>query len=113
MENHELYTSIEAEFLDAYRSRAGGNEGRARVCARRAAGLAIGQYYEYCLEKTSPTSAYELLQWFTERAEIPQDLRDAARRLTVRVTPEYDLPHFEDPLEDAHLLVNAILEGHV
>jgi hypothetical protein len=113
MENHELRTSIEAEFSDAHSSRADGNEGRARVCARRAAGLAIGQYYEHCLEKPSPTSAYVLLQWFSERAEIPQDLRDAASRLIVRVTPEYKLPHFEDPLEDARFLVKAILEGDV
>ena len=113
MEHHELRISIEAEFADAQRSRADGNEGRARVCARRAAGLAIGQYYEHCLERPSPTSAYVLLQWFSERVEIPQDLRDAAKRLTVRVTPEYKLPHFEDPLEDACSLVKAILEGDV
>jgi len=113
MENHELTVSIEAEFSDARESRTAGNEGRARVCARRAAGLAIGQYYERCLGKPPPASAYQLLQWFSERVEIPDDLQDAARRLTVRVTPEYELPHFEDPLEDAQFLVKAILEGDV
>ena len=113
MEKSELKKSIEAELLDARNSRDGGNEGRARVCARRAAGLAIGQYYEECMGERPPTSAYVLLQWFSDREEMPENLRDAARRLTVRVTPAYVLPHEEDPLEDAQLLIQAFLAGRL
>ena len=111
MENHEIRKSIEAELLDSASSRSEGNEGRARVCAMRAAGLAIGQYYQQCLGETPPASAYVLLQWFSERQELPEDLRDAARRLTVRVTHDYELPHSEDPIEDAQYLVESVLDG--
>jgi hypothetical protein len=109
MENHQLIKMVEAEIADAQMSRSGGNEGRARVCARRAAGLAISTYYEKCLDQSPPASAYVLLQWYSEQEEISKDLREAARRLTVRVTPEYELPHDEDPIEDAKSLVQHIL----
>ena len=110
MENYELEKMIQAELADARNSRAAGNEGRARVCARRAAGLAIGRYFERWMDQPLPASAYVLLQWLSEREEIQDDLRAAARRLTVRVTPEYKLPHIEDPIDDAQMLVQGFLE---
>lgn len=113
MEDHDIRLSIEAELSDARESRAQGKEGRARVCARRAAGLALGHYYERCLGKPAPASAYQLLQWFSQRKETPEELRETARRLIVRVTPEYKLPHSEDPLEDAQSLIMAILDGTI
>jgi hypothetical protein len=39
-----LHEQIEKEFELAERARANGNEGRARVCARRAAGIAAREY---------------------------------------------------------------------
>jgi hypothetical protein len=105
--------AIEAEFVHAHYSRAKGNEGRARVCARRAAGLAIGIFFEQCMSKSPPKSAYSLLQWFSQREEIPEHLKLSAQRLTERVTPEYKLPHNEDPIEDAQRIVTTILEGKV
>jgi hypothetical protein len=105
--------AIEAELLDAQESRDKAKEGRARVCARRAAGLAIGMYYEKHIGHSPIQNAYKLLQWFSRREEIPEYLQQAARRLTVRVTPAYDLPHQEDPIEDARLIVTAILNGRI
>jgi hypothetical protein len=113
MDISEIQKSIEAEFADARESRAMGREGRARVCARRAAGLALGIYYEKSVGRSPPQSAYELLQWFALREEIPLDLRDAAKRLTVRVTTTFDLPHAEDPIRDAWNLIDAVLGGDV
>jgi len=106
-----IRNSIEAEFSDAQASRLKGNEGRARVCARRAAGLAVSIYFEKQTTEQPPQSAYWLLQWFSLREEIPEDLRQSAKRLTVRVTPAYELPHKEDPIEDACRIVSAILNG--
>ena len=113
MDISEVRKSIEMELTDGRDSREKENEGRARVCARRAAGLALGVYYERSMGKNPPTSAYKLLQWFSERKEISQDLRDSANRLTVRVTPAFKLPHDEDPLEDAQTIIDAILDGSV
>ncbi|OGO20880.1 MAG: hypothetical protein A2Z14_04095 [Chloroflexi bacterium RBG_16_48_8] len=113
MELKERQARIEAEFMEARDSRAKGNEGRARVCARRAAGIAIGIYFERNTGESPPRSAYELLQWYSRREEIPDNLRESAERLTVRVTPEYKLPHIQDPLEDARFIVAAILDGSI
>lgn len=113
MDINKIYKSIEMELTDGRDSREREKEGRARVCARRAAGLALGIYYEKSIGKSPPKSAYKLLQWFSEREEISQDLRDSANRLTVRVTPAFRLPHDEDPLEDAQIIIDAILGGSV
>ncbi len=113
MDISEVQKKIEAEFAAARASRTAGNEGRARVCARRAAGLALGIYYAESLAEIPPQSAYKLLQWFSLREEIPQELRDAAKRLIVRVTTEFELPHRQDPLHDARLIAETILSGDI
>jgi len=42
--------------------------------------------------------------------DVPEDLRLAAARLTTRVTPTHELPHAEDPLEDAQAIVQALMK---
>jgi hypothetical protein len=111
MDIRRIRTSIEAELSNAQASRMKANEGRARVCARRAAGLAVSIYFEQETTEQPPQSAYRLLQWFSLREEVPEDLRLAAKRLTVRVTPAYELPHKEDPIDDARKIISAILNG--
>jgi len=111
MELKERKNRIEAEFKKAEESRARGNEGRARVCARRAAGIAIGIYYEQNTGESPPQSAYALLRWYSSQQKVPAILRESAERLMVRVTPKFSLPHVEDPLEDARIIVKAILGG--
>ncbi len=113
MDGNNKRTEIDTEFFGAHGSRAKGNEGRARVHARRAAGLAIGIYFKKLTGKNPPQSAYKLLEWFSQREEIPEDLQLSAGRLTVRVTPEFELPHEEDPIDDARKIVTAILSGGV
>jgi hypothetical protein len=98
---------------DARSSRARGNEGRARVCARRAAGLAIGSYLEAQSIRVGHRNAYLLLQAFSELKQVPDRLREAAARLTVQVKEDHNLPHEQDPLEDAQLIIAAILEGEI
>jgi hypothetical protein len=111
MDREELVEAIKREMETARESRAAGKEGRSRVCARRAAGLAIGWYAQQTLGVRPYSSAYKLLSWFQAREGVPARLREAAGRLTVRVTPEGQLPHEQDPLRDAQRIVMAVLEG--
>ena len=53
---------LETEFERAEAARANGNEGQARVCARRAAGIAIREYYARRGQSVHTPSAYDLLQ---------------------------------------------------
>ncbi len=104
-----LRERVESELAQAREARAAGKEGRARVCARRAAGWAAAPLYESRTGHQAPLSALQLLRWLAKQQDLPQEVRAAARRLTRRVLPSYRLPHPEDPLQDARMLVAALL----
>lgn len=58
---------IRVELEDAETSRKRGNEGRARVSARRAAGKALSNYRRIVLGRDQPTlSAVTMLRWFRD-----------------------------------------------
>jgi len=61
-------TEIEAEFEKAEGARRRGNEGQARVCARRAAGIAIREYLTRRGARPLIISAYDLLKLVKEVA---------------------------------------------
>lgn len=97
------WSRIQAELAYARVAREHGKEGRARVCARRAAGWAISAHYP----ELPPRSAITLLRWLESNG--PDELRAAAARLVVGVNQDHQLPHAEDPLDDAELIVNALV----
>jgi len=94
----------------ARQSRARGNEGRARVCARRAAGLAIQIYRDRSANVNRTVGAYGLLRWFASLPGVEEELRASAERLAMRVTREHVLPHPQDPLADAVLLIQGLVD---
>jgi hypothetical protein len=99
---------IRRELSLAERARLEGREGRARVCARRAAGWSVGRFYRAEIGDIPPASALTLLRWYRDLPDAPGPLRAAAGRLTVTVDEEHRLPHADDPLEDARSLVRAL-----
>jgi hypothetical protein len=105
----DLRRRIDAELQSAWQARAQGNEGRARVCARRAAGAALAAYYAGRDGPPASANAYQLLRRVQKTPAIRSEIGQAARRLTVRVDASHRLPHMQDPLEDAVSLVNAVL----
>jgi hypothetical protein len=97
-----------SEMAAAWEARAAGHEGRARVCARRAAAAAIAGYLRNTATERRAHGAVRLLQILADRPEQSEAIRLAAHRLTVPVTPEHTLPHPEDPLADAELILRAL-----
>ena len=97
---------IQAELAYARAAREHGKEGRARVSARRAAGWAVDAFLA---QRAAPPyrGAFDLLGWL-ER-EGPAELRPPAARLRRQVTRDHRLPHDEDPLEDAELIIHTLL----
>ena len=85
-------TEVEAEFDKAEQARARGNEGQARVCARRAAGIAIREYLTRRGIRPRSTSAYDLLNLLKEDPSLSPGLKMIADHLTLRVTEEFKLP---------------------
>ncbi len=104
-------SEIQAEFNKAHQARLRGNEGQARVCARRAAGIAAREYFTRRGEQVRTSSAYDLLKLVAEDPAIPSDLRHSAARLTLRVDEEFKLPAEVDLVGEARKLCDGLLAG--
>jgi len=103
-------TDIRAEFEKATQARRRGNEGQARVCARRAAGIAVREYLTRRGTRPTSVSAYDLLNRLKEDPLLPSDLRLIADHLTLRVTEEFKLPVNVDLVEEAKLFCEELLK---
>ena len=92
---------MDSEFEKAEQARARGNEGQARVCARRAAGLAIREYLTRRGIRPPSVSAYDLLNLLKDDSSLSPDLKLIADHLTLRVTEEFKLPVDVDLVAEA------------
>jgi len=100
---------FEQELELAIAARARGNEGQARVCARRAAGAPARAYLEQLGLSVHSPSAYDLLLDLLKLESLPVRARIAAEALTLRVTPEFKLPDDLDLLDEARALADSLL----
>ena len=103
-------SQLAAEFERADQARARENEGQARVCARRAAGIAIREYFSRRGIRPASTSAYDLLNLIKDDPALPPDLQRIADHLTVRVTEEFKLPLDVDLVAEARQLCDELLK---
>jgi HEPN domain-containing protein len=101
---------IQAEIDRAEEARARGNEGQARVCARRAAGIAARAYLTRRGEKIRTPSAYDLLKLLGEEQSLSSELRQSALYLTLRVNEEFKLPVNVDLVAEARKLCAELLK---
>jgi hypothetical protein len=102
-------TDIAAEFEKAEQARARGNEGQARVCARRAAGIAIREYLTRRGIRPPSLSAYDLLNLLKEDSSLSSNLKMIADHLTLRVTEEFKLPVDADLVAEARKFCEDLL----
>ncbi len=100
---------LNKEFTMAQAARDAENEGKARVCARRAAGIAIREYLSRQGMKPPSTSAYDLLKVLGEMDETPAEIRQASAYLRLRVTEEFRLPVDVDLVAEAKNLCASLL----
>ncbi len=100
--------TIKTELKNAEQARQAGNEGRARVCARRAAGAAVREYLRLAQQAQPNTSAYGLLGAVLEVEEIPTRARTAAGHLLSRVDEDHNLEAGVDLLQEARTLANEL-----
>lgn len=108
MNNGNYDQLIEKEIEKAIHARKNGNEGQARVCARRAAGLAVRKYFEKKEIPIYHKSAYELLISIIQQPNIPSIARENAIHLTLRVSESFKLPDEIDLIDDARSLCNIL-----
>lgn len=99
----DLGGQVAAELVRAQRARQAQNAGQVRVCARRAAGWALGGKPDdrAGVEAGKAGNAYQALRSAADDEALPPTVRQAARRLTARVDEAFSLPFDQDPVEDA------------
>jgi hypothetical protein len=105
-----ILTQIDAELTQAEAARAAGFEGRARVCARRAAGIAIRAYLQVRHEAPAQTSAYDLLQYMQNRTSTLPEVRVVVNHLLTRVNPEFQLTVAVDLIAETRWLIKTLNE---
>ena len=106
---NDLKTQLSKEFEKAQQARINKNEGQARVCARRAAGIAIREYLTRNGTRVPSMSAYDLLNLLKEDALLPPDLKLVTDHLTVRVTEDFEFPVQADLIAEARVLCDWLL----
>ena len=103
-------TEINAEFEKAEQARARGNEGQARVCARRAAGIAVREYLTRQGIRPPSVSSYDLLNQLKSDPYLSIDLQLIAEHLTLRVNEEFKLPVNVDLIAEARTFCTELLQ---
>ena len=110
---------IKQELLNAYKAIENGNEGRARVCARRAAGWTIKAYLESNGVNLNTPSALDHIKYLADQEDISPEIKEVLGFLTLKVakdSPEEDsywpIPDV-DILEKAHWLAEKLLGSKI
>ncbi len=111
MDEPSINTQFQREQDMAEAARASGNEGRARVCARRAAGIVIGEYFNQ-RGISSKSSSYERLRALRTLPDMPVDVVLVVDHFLLRVNPDQQLPVPVDLIEEARWLKSRLLDGY-
>jgi hypothetical protein len=97
------------EINQAIQARQSGKEGMARVCARRAAGIVIGEYLARHSHTNPTNSAFERLILFTQLPEVDQSYKIVAHHCLMKVNRKYELPLDSDLISEVIWLEKSLL----
>ena len=86
-----------------------GNDGRARVCARRAVALADDAWLARHSIQARRMDAMAHLRRIQEDESLPPSIRQAAERLTTSVTRRDAAPFTTDPIADARTMIAHLM----
>jgi hypothetical protein len=101
---------FQAEINQAENARLEGNEGMARVCARRAVGIVLVEYFRRNQIPLNSPSAYDRLRFIQKLPGISGDLLTKIEHFLVRVSPDYTLPVEADLIAEAQQIRNILFE---
>jgi len=104
--------SFNNELHQAQQARENGNEGMARVCARRAAGIVIGEYLRRLGIPDPGPSAYDRLGYIQSLPNLPSEVQEISKNLRIRVNEEFQLPADIDLIEEARRMAILLLNDN-
>ncbi len=96
---------IERELATAEAARQERNDGKARVCARRAVAHATEAWIARLSIPGWHGDAMAYLRKIQEDASFPLPIRQAAERLSTPITRQHTAPFATDPVADARLII--------
>ncbi len=104
--------TYEHETQRGEQARQDGNEGMARVCARRAAGVVIKEYLrrQGIILPASSVGALQHIKYMSAFDEAPTNVREAASHFQLQLTKEHKLPGDVDLLADVRWLKKNLLD---
>lgn len=105
MINHTL---IEQELAATEVAWKDGNEGKARVCARRAVALVTEAWLAGLPDPLWRGDAMEHLRQIQQHASLPLPVRQAAERLSTGVPRRHAAPFTTNPLADAKIIIGYL-----
>ena len=97
------------EMNHAVQARSSGNEGMARVCARRAAGIVVNEYFRRAGYTQPGLSSYQSLKNLIDFPEASPHAKEIANHFLIVVDKNHCLPEDIDLLVDAERLVNELI----
>ena len=86
-----------------------GNEGKSRVCARRAVGLADEVWLAKQSNQPFRGDALAHLRRIQQDLPLPLSIREAAERLSTAVTQKDSAPFSTDPIGDARIIIAYLI----
>jgi hypothetical protein len=111
MKLNDWESEYQAEIEHAISAREKGNEGMARVCARRAAGIILKAYFETQEIYDYPESSYDRLRLFVSLPTTPIDARELANLFMLQVNFDHKLPPNVDLIREVQRMKEMILPG--
>ncbi len=101
---------VEKELARGRKAKEEGNEGMTRVCARRAAGVAMRLWKDKRGRDIRwGTSAMSQLKTMALDETFPEAVRQAAERLTTQQQHDHTMPFDNDPLDDAVIVIEHLI----
>ena len=105
MDRSQVLALIRDELATADKARKEGNDGMVRVCARRAAGAAARFWLDQNPRQGWGIDAMSQLRNLAGDYSFPTPVREAAQRLTTRVTAQFTSPFRTDPIDDSQTII--------
>jgi hypothetical protein len=108
MFSEEILAQVNTELAAAENARLTGFEGRARVSARRAAGLAARSFLENLGIYVGSASAYDILQVLRDQPDSTNEIRQVIDHLLMRVNQDYQIPAEVDLIAETRWLIQTL-----
>lgn len=106
----ETRARVQMEMTMAIAARNQGNEGMARVCARRAAGIVVRDYLDRHEIDAAGLNNFEILIDKGIRENLPAAVIPLLENLSMRVDENYTLPAEIDLLADAETVIQILFK---